>query len=120
MASGPYMKNQRRKERKRITQLHCYFVSVYHICSKNHSKSTSISSDSHATTREQFNGDRQSNHTNDSLGRLKSRFAFIIYQRNIFSSFYLLRWVIDHELHVIHLSLKIAISKLPAHASQTL
>ena len=35
-------------------------------------------------------------------GRLKSRFAFIIYQRNIFSSFYLLRWVIDHELHVIH------------------
>ena len=83
--SGPYMKNQRsfRKQKEKNYSAPLLFCS-YHICNKNYPQDPS--NDSNATTREQFNGDRQ--------------FAFIIYQRNIFSSFYLLRRV--HKLHVFN------------------
>ena len=75
--SGPYMKNQlekfsRQREKNNYSAplLFCF----YHICSKNYPQDPS--SDSHATTREQFNGDRQFNHPNDSLGKTKIAFCF--------------------------------------------
>ena len=92
------MKNQRsfRKQKEKNYSAPLLFCS-YHISNKNYPQDPS--NDSNATTREHLMGTANSI-TRIARGRLKSRFAFIIYQRNIFSSFYLLRRV--HKLHVIN------------------
>ena len=72
--SGPYMKNQRsfRKQQEKNYSAPLLFCS-YHICNKNYPQDPS--NDSNATTREQFNGDRQFNHPN-SPGKTKVAFCF--------------------------------------------
>ena len=92
------MKNQRsfRKQKEKNYSAPLLFCS-YHICNKIIPKIHPMT-----RTRQPENNlmGTDNSITRIARGRLKSRFAFIIYQRNIFSSFYLLRRV--HKLHVFN------------------